>query len=150
VARSRRRFEAAASRKSGRGVETAFGKYREAKYIYDRHVDVHGPLDWIGDVVDRRRDCIRSRAIFPNLRKRRAGHARFLAGSCDFPFWRFASDLRSRRDPAGGRDSRIGGWVIAALFAITLGIRASRSSLRIALKSAHPFSAPLNFRRHRR
>src|ERR1700704_4763567 len=38
-------FDAAASRNAGE-AETAFSKYREAKYIYDRQVDVHG--HWIG------------------------------------------------------------------------------------------------------
>jgi hypothetical protein len=38
-------FAAAASRNPG-GAETAFGNYKEAKYSYDRQVDVHG--HWIG------------------------------------------------------------------------------------------------------
>src|SRR5712691_6160999 len=38
-------FDASASRNPGE-AETAFSKYREAKYVYDRQVDVHG--HWIG------------------------------------------------------------------------------------------------------
>src|ERR1700693_4778494 len=38
-------FDASASRNPSE-AETAFSKYREAKYIYDRQVDVHG--HWIG------------------------------------------------------------------------------------------------------
>ena len=38
-------FDASASRNLA-GVETAFRDYTEAKYIYDRQVDVHG--HWIG------------------------------------------------------------------------------------------------------
>ena len=38
-------FDAAASRNPG-DVEKAFRNYKEAKYVYDRQVDVHG--HWIG------------------------------------------------------------------------------------------------------
>ena len=38
-------FDASASRNPA-GVETSFNNYTEAKYIYDRQVDVHG--HWIG------------------------------------------------------------------------------------------------------
>src|ERR1700730_13176751 len=38
-------FEASASRNPG-AAETSFGSYQEAKYVYDRQVDVHG--HWIG------------------------------------------------------------------------------------------------------
>jgi hypothetical protein len=38
-------FDAAASRNPG-AAETAFRNYKEAKYVYDRQVDVHG--HWIG------------------------------------------------------------------------------------------------------
>ena len=36
----------AAARRNPAAAETAFSNYREAKYIYDRQVDVHG--HWIG------------------------------------------------------------------------------------------------------
>jgi hypothetical protein len=38
-------FEASASRNPG-AAESAFSNYREAKFVYDRQVDVHG--HWIG------------------------------------------------------------------------------------------------------
>jgi hypothetical protein len=38
-------FDAAAGRNPG-AAETAFSNYKQAKYSYDRHVDVHG--HWIG------------------------------------------------------------------------------------------------------
>jgi hypothetical protein len=38
-------FDASASRNPG-AAEAAFSNYREAKYVYDRQVDVHG--HWIG------------------------------------------------------------------------------------------------------
>jgi len=111
-------FEAAACRNPG-GVETAFSKYREAKYIYDRHVDVHG--HWIGlamllIVVGIAFDRVR----FSEPQKRVLACA-LLAGAAIFPFGVLLQTFDHGAIPRGV--AILGsGLVIAALFAITLGI----------------------------
>src|SRR6266850_241650 len=99
----------------------------------------HQALDGIGDVVDRRGDGIRSRAI---CRTSQAGACmRASGGGRDFPFWSLAADLRSRRDPAGDRHSRIGAGDCRAA-RDHAGHRGWRSSRRIALRECSFFSRP--------
>jgi len=76
-------FDAAASRNLG-ASETAFRNYKEAKYVYDRQVDVHG--HWIGLAMllivvgiafDRVRFAERQKLVLASA---------LLAGAAIFPF----------------------------------------------------------------
>jgi len=111
-------FDASASRNPGE-AETAFSKYREAKYIYDRQVDVHG--HWIGlamllIVVGMAFDRVR----FAEPHKLVLACA-LLAGAAIFPFGVLLQTFDHGAIPRG--IAILGsGLVIAALLAITLGI----------------------------
>jgi len=109
-------FEAAASRNT---VETAFSNYKEAKYVYDRQVDVHG--HWIGlamllIVVGIAFDRVR----FAERHKRVLASA-LLAGAAIFPLGVLLQTFDHGAIPRG--IAILGSvLVIAALFGITLGM----------------------------
>ena len=109
-------FEAAASRNT---VETAFSNYKEAKYVYDRQVDVHG--HWIGLAMlliavgigfDRVRFAKRQRLMLASA---------LLAGAAIFPLGVLLQTFDHGAIPRG--IAILGSvLVIAALFGITLGM----------------------------
>ncbi len=111
-------FDASASRNSG-GAETAFSKYREAKYIYDRQVDVHGHwiglamlLILVGIAFDRVRSAERQKLVLA---------CALLTGAAIFPFGVLLQTFDHGAIPRG--IAILGSvLVIAALLAITLGI----------------------------
>jgi len=117
-------FDAAASRNPG-DAQTAFSKYREAKYIYDRQVDVHG--HWIGLAMllivvgitfDRVRFAERQKLVLASA---------LLAGAAIFPFGVLLQIFDHGAIPRG--IAILGSvLVIAALFGITLGLAARQSS----------------------
>jgi len=116
-------FDASASRNLG-AAETAFRSYKEAKYIYDRQVDVHG--HWIGlamllIVVGIAFDRVR----FAERRKLVLASA-FLAGAAIFPFGVLLQTFDHGAIPRG--IAVLGSvLVIAALLGITLGLAARQS-----------------------
>jgi hypothetical protein len=98
-------FDASASRNPG-AAETAFSNYKEAEYVYDRQVDVHG--HWIGLAMllmvvgiafDRVRFAERYKLMLAST---------LVSGAVIFPFGVFAADLQSRSDPARDRNHRFG------------------------------------------
>ncbi len=109
-------FEAAASRNT---VETAFSNYKEAKYVYDRQVDVHG--HWIGLAMllivvgiafDRVRFAERHKLVLASA---------LLAGAAIFPLGVLLQTFDHGAIPRG--IAILGSvLVIAALFGITLGM----------------------------
>lgn len=111
-------FDAAASRNPG-AAEIAFRNYKEAKYIYDRQVDVHG--HWIGLAMllivvgigfDRVRFAKRHRLMLAWA---------LLAGAAIFPFGVLLQTFDHGAIPRG--IAILGSvLVIAALLGITLGI----------------------------
>jgi hypothetical protein len=111
-------FDAAARRNPG-GVETAFRDYKEAKYVYDRQVDVHG--HWIGLAMllivvgigfDRVRFAERHKLVLASA---------LLAGAAIFPFGVLLQTIDHGAIPRG--IAILGsGLAIAALLGITLGI----------------------------
>ncbi len=111
-------FDASASRNSG-GAETAFSKYREAKYIYDRQVDVHGHwiglamlLILVGIAFDRVRSAERQKLVLA---------CALLTGAAIFPFGVLLQTFDHGAIPRG--IAILGSvLVIAALLAITLGL----------------------------
>ena len=117
-------FDAAASRNPG-AAETAFRDYKEAKYIYDRQVDVHG--HWIGlamllIVVGIAFDRVR----FAERHKRVLASA-LLAGAAIFPLGVLLQTFDHGAIPRG--IAILGSvLVIAALIGITLGLAARQSS----------------------
>ena len=117
-------FDAAASRNPG-DAETAFRKYKEAKYIYDRQVDVHG--HWIGlamllIVVGIAFDRVR----FAEPHKLVLACA-LLAGAVIFPFGVLLQTFDHGGIPRGV--AILGSvLVIAALLGITLGLAARETS----------------------
>jgi len=116
-------FDAAVSRNPG-AVETAMRDYKEAKYVYDRQVDVHG--HWIGlamllIVVGIGFDRVR----FAELQKMALACA-LLAGAAIFPFGVLLETFDHGAIPRG--IAILGsGLVIAALLGITLGIAGGES-----------------------
>jgi len=117
-------FDAAASRNPG-AAETAFSKYKEAKYIYDRQVDVHG--HWIGLAMllivvgiafDRVRFAERQKLVLA---------CALLAGAAIFPLGVLLQTFDHGAIPRG--IAILGSvLVIAALLVVTLGI-AGREAL---------------------
>ncbi len=117
-------FDAAASRNLG-AAETAFRNYKEAKYIYDRQVDVHG--HWIGLAMllivvgiafDRVRFAERHKLVLA---------CTLLAGAAIFPFGVLLQTFDHGAIPRG--IAILGSvLVIAALIGITLGLAARQSS----------------------
>jgi hypothetical protein len=111
-------FDAAASRNPG-AAETAFSKYKEAKYIYDRQVDVHG--HWIGLAMllivvgiafDRVRFSERQKLVLA---------CALLAGAAIFPLGVLLQTFDHGAIPRG--IAILGSvLVIAALLVVTLGI----------------------------
>ena len=111
-------FDAAASRDPG-AAETAFSKYKEAKYIYDRQVDVHG--HWIGLAMllivvgiafDRVRFAERQKLVLA---------CALLAGAAIFPLGVLLQTFDHGAIPRG--IAILGSvLVIAALLVVTLGI----------------------------
>ncbi len=111
-------FDAAASRNAG-DAETAFRSYKEAKYIYDRQVDVHG--HWIGLAMllivvgiafDRVRFAERQKLVLA---------CALLAGAAIFPLGVLLQTFDHGAIPQG--IAVLGSvLVIAALLGITLGI----------------------------
>jgi len=111
-------FDAAASRNPG-AAETAFSKYKEAKYIYDRQVDVHG--HWIGLAMllivvgiafDRVRFAERQKLVLA---------CALLAGAAIFPLGVLLQTFDHGAIPRG--IAILGSvLVIAALLVVTLGI----------------------------
>ena len=109
-------FEAAASRNA---AETAFRNYKEAKYAYDRQVDVHG--HWIGLAMllivvgiafDRVRFAERHKLVLASA---------LLAGAAIFPLGVLLQTFDHGAIPRG--IAILGSvLVIAALFGITLGM----------------------------
>jgi len=111
-------FDATASRNLGT-ADAAFSKYREAKYIYDRQVDVHG--HWIGLAMllivvgiafDRVRFAERHKLVLA---------CTLLAGAAIFPFGVLLQTFDHGAIPRG--IPILGSvLVIAALIGITLGL----------------------------
>jgi dipeptide/tripeptide permease len=117
-------FDAAARRNLG-AAETAFSKYKEAKYVYDRQVDVHG--HWIGLAMlliivgigfDRMRFAEREKLVLA---------CALLAGAAIFPLGVLLQTFDHGAIPRG--IAILGSvLVIAALLGITLGLAARQSS----------------------
>ena len=117
-------FDASASRNLG-AAETAFLNYKEAKYIYDRQVHVHG--HWIGLAMllivvgiafDRVRFAERQKLVLA---------CAFLMGAAIFPFGVLLQIFDHGAIPRG--IAILGSvLVIAALLGITLGLAARQSS----------------------
>ena len=117
-------FDASASRNPSE-AETAFSRYKEAKYIYDRQVDVHG--HWIGLAMllivvgiafDRVRFAERHKLVLA---------CALSAGSAIFPFGVLLQTIDHGAIPRG--IAILGSvLVIAALLGITLGLAARQSS----------------------
>ena len=111
-------FDAAASRNLG-AAETAFRNYKEAKYIYDRQVDVHGhwiglamSLIVVGIAFDRVRFAERHKLVLA---------CTLLAGAAIFPFGVLLQTFDHGAIPRG--IAILGSvLVIAALIGITLGL----------------------------
>ncbi len=111
-------FDAAARRNPG-GAGTAIRNYKEAKYVYDRQVDVHG--HWIGLAMllivvgiafDRVRFAERQKLVLA---------CALLAGAVIFPFGVLLQTFDHGAIPRG--IAILGSvLVIAALIGITLGI----------------------------
>ena len=116
-------FDASANRNLG-AAETAFRSYKEAKYICDRQVDVHG--HWIGLAMllivvgiafDRVRFAERQKLVLASA---------FLAGAAIFPFGVLLQTFDHGAIPRG--IAILGSvLVIAALLGITLGLAARQS-----------------------
>ena len=117
-------FDASATRNSG-AAEAAFSRYTEAKYVYDRQVDVHG--HWIGLAMllivvgiafDRVRFAERSRLMLASA---------LLSGAVIFPLGVL---LQTFDHGALPRVIAILGsaLVIVALAGITLGLAVGQSS----------------------
>lgn len=117
-------FGASASRNLG-AAETAFRNYKEAKYIYDRQVDVHGHwvglamlLIVVGFAFDRVRFADRPKLVLASA---------LLAGAAIFPFGVLLQTFDHGAIPRG--IAILGSvLVIAALLGITLGLAARQSS----------------------
>jgi hypothetical protein len=117
-------FDASASRNPG-DAETAFRNYKEAKYVYDRQVDVHG--HWIGLAIllivvgiafDRVRLAERQKLVLA---------CALLAGAAIFPFGVLLQTFDHGAIPRG--IAILGSvLVIAALLGVTLGLAARQSS----------------------
>ncbi|MGB2901743.1 MAG: hypothetical protein WBB89_20980 [Candidatus Acidiferrum sp.] len=117
-------FDAAASRNLG-ASETAFRNYKEAKYIYDRQVDVHG--HWIGLAMllivvgiafDRARFAERQKLVLA---------CALLGGAVIFPFGVLLQTFDHGAIPRG--IAILGSvLVIVALIGITLGLAARETS----------------------
>src|SRR5712691_365456 len=111
-------FDASATRNPGE-AETAFSKYREAKYIYDRQMDVHGHwiglamlLILVGIAFDRVRFAERQKLVLA---------CALLVGAAIFPFGVLLQTFDHGAIPRG--IAILGsGLVIVALLGITLGI----------------------------
>ncbi len=111
-------FDAAASRNPG-ASETAFRSYKEAKYVYDRQVDVHG--HWIGLAMllivvgigfDRVRFAERQKLVLA---------CALLVGAAIFPLGVLLQTFDHGAIPRG--IAVLGSvLVIAALLVVTLGI----------------------------
>jgi hypothetical protein len=124
-------FDAAASRNLG-ASETAFRNYKEAKYVYDRQVDVHG--HWIGLAMllivvgiafDRVRFAERQKLVLASA---------LLAGAAIFPFGVLLQIFDHGAIPRG--IAILGSLlVIAALLGVALGLAARQS--REELKPAN-------------
>lgn len=117
-------FDASARRDSD-DAETALHNYKEAKFIYDRQVDVHG--HWIGlamllIVVGIAFDRVRFAEHFKLMIA-----AALVSGAAIFPFGVLLQTFDHRAIP---REIAILGsvLVIAALLGITLGLAARQSS----------------------
>jgi hypothetical protein len=113
-------FDASANRNPG-AAETAFNNYKEAKYVYDRQVDVHG--HWIGlamllIVVGIAFDRVRFAEGYKLLLA-----LAFVAGAVIFPFGVFLQTFDHGPIPRG---ITIFGsaLVIIALVGIALGLTA--------------------------
>jgi dipeptide/tripeptide permease len=117
-------FDASANRNPG-AAETAFSSFKEAKYVYDRQVDVHG--HWIGLAMllivigigfDRIRFAERQKLILASA---------LLLGAVIFPFGVLLQTLNHGSIP---RAIAILGsaLVIVALTGITLGLAGRQSS----------------------
>jgi hypothetical protein len=111
-------FDAAASRNPG-AAEIAFRTHKEAKYVYDRQVDVHG--HWIGlamllIVVGIGFDRVRFAERFKSVLA-----AALVGGAAIFPFGVLLQTFDHGAIPRG--IAILGSvLVIAALLGITLGI----------------------------
>ncbi len=111
-------FDAAARRNPG-DVETAFSKYREAKYIYDRQVDVHG--HWIGLAMLLLIVGIGFNRVRFTERQKLVLACTLLAGAVIFPFGVLLQTFDHGAIPRG--IAILGSvLVVAALMGITLGI----------------------------
>jgi len=117
-------FDASASRNPDY-AGTAFHHYKEAKFIYDRHVDVHG--HWIGlamllIVVGIAFDRVRFAERFKLMIA-----AALVGGAVIFPFGVLLETFDRRAIPQG--IAILGSvLVIAAMLGITLGLAARESS----------------------
>jgi hypothetical protein len=117
-------FDASASRHSDY-AERAFHNYKEAKFIYDRQVDVHG--HWIGlamllIVVGMAFDRVRFAERFKLIIA-----AALVSGAAIFPFGVLLQTFDHGAIPRG--IAILGSaLVIAALLGITLGLGARQSS----------------------
>lgn len=117
-------FDASANRNPG-AAETAFSIYKEAKYAYDRQVDVHG--HWIGLAMllivigigfDRIRFAERQKLILASA---------LLSGAVIFPFGVLLQTLN--HGPIPRAIAILGSaLVIVALTGITLGLASRQSS----------------------
>ena len=117
-------FEASANRNAD-AAEAAFADYKEAKYVYDRHVDVHG--HWIGlamllVVVGIAFDRVRFTERFKLMLA-----SALVSGAVIFPFGVLLQTFDHGALPRG--IAILGSaLVIAGLAGITLGLAARQAS----------------------
>jgi len=115
----------AAARRNPAAAETAFSNYREAKYIYDRQVDVHG--HWIGLALLLIVIGIGFDRIELSQRYKVALALALFAGAIIFPFGVLLQTFNHGPIPRG--IAILGSaLVIVALGGITLGLLARQTS----------------------
>ena len=115
----------AAARRNPAAAETAFSNYREAKYIYDRQVDVHG--HWIGLAMLLIVIGIGFDRVGLNERRKTALALALFVGAVIFPFGVLLQTFNHGPIPRG--IAILGSaLVVVALGGITLGLLARQTS----------------------
>jgi len=115
----------AAARRNPAAAETAFGKYAEAKYVYDRQVDVHG--HWIGLAMLLIVIGIGFDRVGLSERRNTALALALFAGAVIFPFGVLLQTFNHGPIPRG--IAILGSaLVVVALGGITLGLLARQNS----------------------
>jgi len=116
----------AAARRNPAAAETAFSNYREAKYVYDRQVDVHG--HWIGLAMLLIVIGIGFDRIELSQRLKVALALAFFAGAVIFPFGVLLQTFNHGPIPRG--IAILGSALVVVAFGgITLGLLARQNSV---------------------